>query len=103
MTRVKALGGPAWLGDALLLLLALPTYALVALVRLGRSVRFVRMAGRRSAVCRTCGRRVWLVGFWRCVCGFTYRGHVLRFCPVCRTLPQVIRCEHCGATERAGP
>jgi hypothetical protein len=88
------------LGNVALAVLASPTYAVVGARRLLRSVRFVRMTGRRTIVCPTCGETVLLVGFWRCGCGFTYRGHLLRLCPVCRTLPDVIRCEHCGATER---
>jgi hypothetical protein len=88
-----------WYWDAALLILAAPTYLVVGAARLTRSLRFVRTAGRRYIPCRTCGGAVLLVGFWRCSCGFTYRGHLLRFCPVCQTLPQIIRCEHCGATE----
>lgn len=92
--------GPSWFWDILLLLLASPVYALIAIARLVRGVKFVRMTGRRSIPCRTCGQAILLVGFWKCGCGFTYQGHLLRLCPVCRALPQVIRCEHCGATER---
>jgi hypothetical protein len=89
-----------WYWDAILAIIASPMYVLVGIVRVMRSVTFMRLAGERSVPCRTCGRTILLVGFWKCGCGFTYRGHLLRFCPVCRTSPSVIRCEHCGATER---
>ena len=88
-----------WVWDCLLLLLAAPVYAVVWSVRLARRMRFARLAVERTFACRTCGRHMLLVGLWRCGCGFTYLGHLLRSCPVCGTLPQVIRCEHCGATE----
>ena len=89
-----------WLWDTLLVVLAGPTYAVLGAGRLTRRIRFARTAARRALACRTCGRQMLLVGFWKCACGFTYRGHLLRLCPICRTLPQVIRCEHCGATEK---
>lgn len=89
-----------WSVGIALFLLACPVYALVWLVRLARGLAFVRLAGRRGLTCRTCGETILLVGFWRCACGFTYRGQLLQLCPVCGTLPELIHCEHCGATER---
>ncbi len=86
--------------DIALLILASPVYLLIGAMRLARAVRFVRISSQESIACPTCGETILLVGFWRCNCGFTYRGHLVRLCPVCRTLPDVIRCEHCEATER---
>jgi hypothetical protein len=42
-----------------------------------------------------------LVGMWRCSCGnHVYRGHLLRLCPVCGTVPVVVRCYRCGVTTK---
>ena len=57
------------------------------------------MAYRHEFLCRNCGSVVSLVGIWRCRCGYTYRGHLLRSCPVCESLPRMARCFHCGITE----
>ena len=92
--------GSGWLWDSVLWIAASPVYALFALPRMARRVRLARITVQQSMPCRTCGREVSLIGFWRCGCGFTYRGHLLRLCPVCGTLPELIRCEHCGATEK---
>jgi hypothetical protein len=50
--------------------------------------RFVRLAMQAEILCE-CGAPISLVGLWRCSCGFTYRGHLLRQCPVCDTIPCV--------------
>jgi hypothetical protein len=33
-------------------------------------------------------------------CGFTYRGHLLRVCPICFSLPAMVRCYDCGLTTK---
>ena len=86
----------SWWWDAALLLVASPVYAVVAGARLLRQAKLVRIMVQRAMRCRTCDDEVSLIGFWRCGCGFTYRGHLLQLCPICGTLPQLIRCEHCG-------
>jgi hypothetical protein len=52
-----------------------------------------------AIVCE-CGAAVSLVNVWKCSCGFTYRGHLLRVCPVCKTIPRVVRCYACGVTTK---
>jgi len=47
-----------------------------------------------------CGETVSLVGLWRCGCGYTYKGHLLRVCPVCKGLPRMVRCFSCGITVK---
>ena len=61
--------------------------------------RFVRLAMQAEILCE-CGEPISLVGLWRCSCGFTYRGHLLRQCPVCDTIPCVVRCYRCGVTTK---
>ena len=88
------------LWNAALFVLAVPVYLVAGSFGLVRRLKFIRVMRSRTLSCPTCGGNMLLLGFWKCSCGFTYRGHVLRLCPVCGTLPQVVRCEHCGATER---
>jgi hypothetical protein len=79
-------------------LAATPVFCVRGLVRLLRRRRFWSMAYRAQILCRTCGTEISLVGMWECRCGFTYRGHVLRECPVCHSLPRMVRCFSCGTT-----
>ncbi len=83
--------------DVALFVLASPVYAYQAFRKLQRKHEFFRMASANAVTCE-CGSPVSLVGMWRCSCGFTYRGHLLRVCPVCKTLPSVVRCFRCGVT-----
>lgn len=85
--------------DLALLVLASPVYTALAIRRLIRNYRFMRMASAASIHC-ACGADLSLVGLWRCSCRFTYAGHLLRVCPVCGTLPCIIRCYHCGVTTK---
>jgi len=85
--------------DAVLFVLASPILAVKAVRRALERYRFFRLAMRPTLVCE-CGSQVTLVGFWRCSCGFTYRGHLLRVCPVCGSLPCVVRCYRCGVTTK---
>lgn len=89
----------SWQWEAILFMFASPVLALRALVRFLRRLQLLREAVQWAIPCRTCGDQISLVGFWRCRCGFTYQGHLLRFCPVCGSFPKMIRCYKCGATE----
>jgi len=86
--------------DLVLLIFASPVFALKGVLRLLQRCIFWHVAYRPALKCGTCEESVSLVGMWRCVCGFTYQGHVLRVCPVCATYPRMVRCFACGATER---
>ena len=88
-----------WIGDLILFVLASPILLARFLYRTLKHVEFLRLAATPFLIC-DCGRRVSLVGIWRCGCGFTYRGHVLRICPVCGSLPVVARCYGCGLTTK---
>jgi len=85
--------------DLALWLLASPMYGAFALRQAVRHYRFLRVAFASSLTCE-CGENLSLVGMWRCSCRFSYRGHLLRICPVCGTLPCVIRCYRCGITTK---
>jgi len=86
-----------YLADAILWVLASPVLALRGLIRLRRSYVAFALARQEAIPCE-CGADVMLVGFWRCSCGYTYRGHVFRACPVCAAVPRMVRCQSCGAT-----
>jgi hypothetical protein len=90
----------SWQWDLLLFILASPILALRMVVRAARTLQLLHTAARPAIACRTCGGRISLVGVWRCGCGFTYQGHLLRFCPVCGSFPRMVRCYQCQATER---
>src|SRR5262245_49605259 len=92
-------GNPVFI-DVILLVFASPVLLANGLLRLFQQCLFCRWAYTPSLPCGTCGETVSLVGMWRCVCGFTYQGHVLRVCPVCNACPRMVRCFACGATER---
>jgi hypothetical protein len=61
---------------------------------------FWAMSYRHEIPCRNCRAAISLVGIWRCRCAYTYKGHLLRPCPVCGALPRMARCFHCGITEK---
>ena len=88
-----------WHWDAVLFILASPILAVRAVVRLLRHLAFLRMTIQPTLTCRTCGGIVSLVGMWKCPCGFTGAGHLLRDCPACGSFPLMVRCYRCGATE----
>lgn len=85
--------------DGALFALASPVLAAKGMRRALERYRFFRLAMAPVIVCE-CGAEVSLVGLWRCSCGFTYRGHLLRICPVCGTIPCVVRCYRCGVTTK---
>jgi hypothetical protein len=80
-------------------LLASPVLLVTGSLKLIRHLRFLHLATKPAVLCRTCGTEISLVGFWRCACSYCYNGHLLRICPLCGTLPRLIRCYQCGATQ----
>jgi len=90
--------GDSWI-DGALFVLASPVLAVNGIRRALRRYRFFRLALEPAIVCE-CGSPLSLVGFWKCSCGFTYRGHLLRLCPVCGTIPCIVRCFRCGVTTK---
>jgi len=88
-----------YLLDWVLLVLSSPILAVQALRRAYERYRFFRLAMQPEMSCE-CGATVSLVGYWRCSCGFTYRGHLLRVCPVCGSIPCIARCYRCGVTTK---
>ena len=85
--------------DWLLLVLASPILLFQAVRRALERYRFFELAMQPEMPCE-CGATISLVGLWRCSCTFTYRGHLLRKCPVCQTVPWVVRCYRCGVTTK---
>jgi len=85
--------------DTVLFLLASPVLLVLFIYRCWQHVQFLRAATTPSFACE-CGQAVSLVGMWRCSCGFTYRGHLLRVCPICGRLPSMVRCYGCGVTAK---
>lgn len=85
--------------NAALLVLSAPFALVVAAVRLSRQLQLARLASQESFICSTCSNEVSLLGFWRCTCGHTYQGHLLRECPVCSSIPKMARCFECSATR----
>ena len=89
-----------FLTDALLFVLAGPILIFLAVRRMIARWRYLRLATQPSITCE-CGEPVSLVGMWRCTCGnYVYRGQLLRSCPVCHTVPVVVRCYRCGVTTK---
>lgn len=86
--------------DLVLWVLASPILFVKCLVRLWRRWEFWRMAYTPRITCRSCRATIWLLGTWECTCGYTYRGHLLRECPVCGGLPRMVRCFSCRVTEK---
>jgi hypothetical protein len=85
--------------DVVLFVLASPILMTQAARRGWERYRFFRLAMDASMPCE-CGSSISLVGLWKCSCGFTYRGHLLRMCPVCGSIPCVVRCYRCGVTTK---
>lgn len=89
----------AFVVDIVLWIAAIPVSILVGLVRAARQIPSWKAAYSASIPCRTCGTPISLLGQWRCTCGYVYRGHMLRPCPICHSLPRIARCLACGCTE----
>ena len=85
--------------DVALFILASPVLLVLAVRRGLSRYRFFQLAMQPEIVCE-CGSPLSLVGLWKCSCGFTYRGHLLRECPVCGTIPCVVRCYRCNVTTK---
>ncbi len=85
--------------DVVLWALASPILAAKAMARAARRAAFWRVSYTPNIACRNCAAVISLVGLWRCGCGYTYRGHLLRECPVCGSWPAMVRCAACGLTE----
>ena len=85
--------------DVALFVLASPILLVQAVRRAIERYRFFRLAMEPQMLCE-CGSAISLVGLWRCSCSFTYRGHLLRICPSCGTIPCVVRCYRCGVTTK---
>lgn len=94
----KTSGQSLWMRLALHVL-ASPVYAVRFAGLAATRYRFLRIATAAGMQCE-CGAWLSLVGLWKCSCGFTYRGHLLRRCPVCDSVPCVIRCFRCGVTTK---
>ena len=86
--------------DLVLRILASPVRLLVALDRVLQNGSFWQLSNSPTTTCGSCKEVISLVGQWKCRCGFTYRGHLMRTCPVCYSSPRVVRCVHCGVTEK---
>jgi len=86
--------------DIVLWILASPILLVQWLARMMRQWRFWQMAYTPELACPNCRETISLVGMWRCSCGYTYRGHLLRECPICHGLPRMVRCFGCGITEK---
>lgn len=61
-------------------------------------IRRLKRSVQTIIVCSNCSKEVSLTGMWQCVCGFQYAGHILKVCPVCHSVPNIIRCPNCGVT-----
>jgi hypothetical protein len=88
----------AW--DVVLWIFASPIYFVLWLRRLCHESHFWHIAYTPAITCTICRSSISLVGMWRCRCGYTYQGHLLRACPVCQSVPRMARCFACGATEK---
>jgi hypothetical protein len=82
-----------------LTILASPVLVFKAAWRFRQHIHFLRIASTPAIRCR-CGRPIFLVGIWKCACTYTYRGHLLRICPICGRLPRMARCYGCGLTTK---
>ena len=86
--------------DIAIWLLMSPILLVRSIFRAFRWLDFWTLAYKPEIPCRNCGGAISLVGIWRCRCGYTYKGHLLRTCPVCDATPSMVRCIQCGVTEK---
>jgi hypothetical protein len=89
----------SWI-DFVLWILASPLLFIQWLLRLRRRWRFWRTAYATQIVCSGCHSAISLLGNWTCQCGYSYRGHVMRECPICGAQARMVRCYACGLTEK---
>lgn len=85
--------------DVVLFILASPVLFIKVLRRAWKRYRFYTVAYSPRLTCGNCKEEISLLGLWRCSCGYTYSGHILRFCPICHTVPRIVRCFGCGTTR----
>jgi len=79
-------------------ILSLPFLVIWGITKAVRYLHLLQLAVTSSVDCSNCGNPVSLTGNWRCECGFTYSGHLMRPCPVCQRVPRIVRCYRCQAT-----
>ena len=63
-------------------------------------LRKMSVGGDVVRTCTSCGASIPLVGIWRCQCGYTFRGHLLTSCPMCHSIPVLVRCSQCQVTTK---
>lgn len=88
-----------WQKRIILWLLASPFLLISGILKVIRHLRFLRLASATLVMCKACGAEISLLGQWKCTCGYVYRGHLMRKCPVCYSLPRLARCYRCGVTQ----
>ena len=86
-------------GSFVVWIFSLPFALVNSLQGVREHVRFLRLAATTQILCE-CDGHISLVGFWRCSCSFTYRGHLLQICPLCGGIPKIVRCYTCGVTTK---
>ena len=86
--------------DIVLWIFASPILLVQGLARLARSIPYWKTAYAAEILCTNCGSAISLVGIWQCSCGSTCRGHLLRPCVICGSLPRVARCYQCHVTAK---
>jgi len=62
-------------------------------------IRRLKRSVQTNIVCSNCQHTIPLTGMWQCTCGFQYTGHILKVCPLCQNVPNLIRCPECGVTK----
>ena len=85
--------------DAVLWCLASPLFLIRSCIGFLGGIEFWRVAYSTELACPHCLAKISLIGMWRCGCGYTYTGHLLRRCPICRTMPRIVRCFSCGVSR----
>ena len=85
--------------DLVLWFLASPILFVQWILRTVKQIRFWIAAYTPHISCRACGARIDLLSQWKDGCGYSYQGHLLRHCPICHSLPRIVRCVNCGVTR----
>jgi hypothetical protein len=85
--------------DIAIWLLMSPILLVRSIFRAFRWLDFWTMAYQHEIPCSNCRSMISLVGIWRCPCGYTYRGHLLKTC-ICGAMPRMVRCTGCGVTQK---
>lgn len=90
----------AFIFRMVLYLFSLPLLLIWHLIRGIRGLRSLHHAQITSIQCSNCNYHISLVGIWKCACGYTYRGHVMRCCPQCSRTANLVRCLRCQVTYK---